>query len=244
MVAFLSSNPDPQAETLRLDAVSWDNHDELKPEQTPAPFHRPSRRPRRRFQEITTTSGTPVWPLVWLLAAIHPGAVRTTPQLYIDAAELRRLATMVHTVADCCACAECGGTPEETYLYVRPLGASISDRSVLTVCGVLHDWHLVFGIAAGLVTDITLDLAKPLSSLKLACEEDFADLGLDWAALDGQARAFDMSLAYFAVRVPESAYDCDGYLRAHLPKTQACGKLEVMVMPTTRDKGKQRAVGP
>ena len=97
-----------QSSEIELAHVSWADQSSLMPSATPDAFTGKRRQFMKFFPSITATGCTAIWPLLWLLVtAERPTKPAQHENLHVDAAEVRRLSTLVQAIVDDCSCSYC-----------------------------------------------------------------------------------------------------------------------------------------
>ncbi|GJE87288.1 hypothetical protein PsYK624_033710 [Phanerochaete sordida] len=223
LASCLSSRADSAAAHLHLTNVSWDDADVLAPEHRPAAFAGVHRRWRRRLSRIAVAACSAVWPCVWLIVSTERlGTSHAVPPLFVDGAEMCRVASLVRDVVDTCQCALCEG---ETRYVTIEVDETAQACFKVEAASHLLEFKLSLG---GFIDEIVLDLAqaKDASAAELVSPQS---LQFDWTMLDARVKAFDATLETFSVRVPGTAYDVyKPHVREQVRETEATGRLDVV----------------
>ncbi|EKM57403.1 uncharacterized protein PHACADRAFT_142704 [Phanerochaete carnosa HHB-10118-sp] len=234
LVSFLSSfiaiklhSESCGAKRLSLEEVTWADGDALTPSETPVAFRGMRRCWRKCFMSIETFGCTAIWPLIWLVVTTErPRPSQHRTPVFLDGAEVRRLAALVEALVDNCKCTACkqselrSASLRPTYLTAS---GGLGDERVIIIHGV-HGFS--FTVFDGHVTKIHFDIRGWYfdEDMRLGSPEE---LGFDWAALDQRVAAFEWAVA-FSAKIPEVLHDeFESFMRGHMPLMESRGHLEV-----------------
>ena len=108
--SLMATKPALRTGQTTFNRISWLDSGSLSPDAVPRAFNGARRCWRKLFPTVSVSGCTAVWPFLWLVITTErPGKTRNQSPLYVDGAEVCRLAGLVQTVLDDCRCAACGG---------------------------------------------------------------------------------------------------------------------------------------
>ena len=113
--SLMATKPALRTGQTNFNRISWLDNSSLSPDATPRAFNGMRRRWRKLFPIVAASECTAAWPLLWLVVTTErPRKTSNQSPLFVDGAEVHRLAGLTQTIMDDCHCAVCDQPSESS----------------------------------------------------------------------------------------------------------------------------------
>ena len=244
--SVMATKPVGRTGQTTFSRISWLDNSSLSPDATPRAFNGMRRCWRKLFPTVAASGCTAAWPLLWLVVTTQrPRKTPNQSPLFVDGAEVHRLAGLIQIVMDDCHCAVCDQPSESSLPTFIADNSNGGLRGMRTRLVLQHEWplmncapesleawngthELIFSLSDGFVTKVDFVLVAPYYAEQIPHVESPEAFSFNWAVLDTQVAAFNATMSTFRVQIPDAMYTTyEPFVRVHLPVTGASGKLKV-----------------